>query len=76
VELSNKTNWCSRQVSGYGLFLNEFRRNAQELMEAAQQKNLDAASRAYVQMTFSCVSWAPAPEIRSTPRLSLRGRIS
>ena len=55
VELSNKTNWYSRQVPGYGLFLNEFRRNAQELMESGQQKNLDAASRAYVQMTFSCV---------------------
>jgi hypothetical protein len=34
VELSNKTNWYSRQVSEYELFLNEFRRDAQELMEA------------------------------------------
>jgi cytochrome c556 len=56
VELSSKTNWYSRQVPTYELFLNEFRRNAQELMEAGQQKNLDAASLAYVQMTFSCVS--------------------
>jgi uncharacterized membrane protein len=56
VELSNKTNWYSRQVPEYELFLNEFRRNAQELMEAGQQKNLDAASLAYVQMTLSCVS--------------------
>ena len=56
VELSNKTNWYSRQVPEYELFLNEFRRNAQELMKAGQQKNLDAASLAYVQMTLSCVS--------------------
>ena len=56
VELSNKTNWYSRQVPEYELLLNEFRRNAQELMEAGQQKNLDAASLAYVQMTLSCVS--------------------
>ena len=56
VELSNKTNWYSRQVPEYDLFLNEFRRNAQELKEAGQQKNLDAASLAYVQMTLSCVS--------------------
>lgn len=56
VELSNKTNWYSRQVPEYELFLNEFRRNAQKLMEAGQQKNLDAASLAYVQMTLSCVS--------------------
>jgi hypothetical protein len=56
VKLSNKTNWYSRQVPEYELFLNEFRRNAQELMEAGQQKNLDAASLAYVNMTLSCVS--------------------
>jgi len=56
VELSNKTNWYSRQVPEYELFLNEFRRNAQELMKAGQQKNLDAASLAYGQMTLSCVS--------------------
>ena len=56
VELSNKTNWYSRQVPEYELFLNEFRRNAQELMKAGQQNNLDAASLAYVQMIMSCVS--------------------
>ena len=56
VELSNKTNWYSRQVPEYELFLNEFRRNAEELMEAGKRKNLDAASLAYVQMTLSCVS--------------------
>ena len=56
MELSNKTNWYSRQVPEYELFLNEFRRNAQESREAGRQKNLDAASLAYVQMTLSCVS--------------------
>jgi hypothetical protein len=56
VDLSNKTNWYSRQVPEYELFLNEFRLNAEELMKAAQQKNLNAASLAYVQMTLSCVS--------------------
>lgn len=56
VELSNRTNWFSRQVPEYELFLNEFRRNARQLKEAGQQRNLDAASRAYVQMTLSCVS--------------------
>ena len=56
VELSNKTNWYSRQVPEYELFLNEFRRSAEQLMEAAKRKNLDAASLAYVQMTLSCVS--------------------
>ena len=56
VELSNKTNWYSRQVPEYELFLNEFRRNAQQLMKAGEEKNLDAASVAYGQMTLSCVS--------------------
>jgi cytochrome c556 len=56
VELSNKTNWYSRQVPEYELFLNEFRRNAEQLMDAGKRKNLDAASLAYVQMTLSCVS--------------------
>ena len=56
VELSNKTNWYSRQVPEYELFLNEFRRNAQDLKKAGQQKNLDSASLAFVQMTLSCVS--------------------
>ena len=56
VELSNKTNWYSRQVPEYELFLNEFRRNAQDLVSAGEQKNVDAATLAYVQMTFSCVS--------------------
>ena len=56
VELSNKTNWYSRQVPEYELFLNEFRRRAQEVREAGKQKNLDSASLAYVQMTLSCVS--------------------
>ncbi len=56
VELSNKTNWYSRQVPEYELFLNEFRRNAQDLVSASEQKNLDAATLAYVQITFSCVS--------------------
>lgn len=56
VTLSNKTNWYSRQVPEYELFLNEFRRNAQQLLKAGQQKNVDAASLAYVQMTLSCVS--------------------
>jgi cytochrome c556 len=56
LELSNKTNWYSRQVPEYELFLTEFRRNARELLEAGKQKNLDAASLAYVRMTLSCVS--------------------
>lgn len=56
LQLSNKTNWYSRHVPEYELFFNEFRRNAEDLMKAGQQRNLDAASLAYLQMTLSCVS--------------------
>ena len=56
VELSNRTNWYSRQTPEYDLFLNGFRRNAEGLVKAAADKNLDAASLAFVQLTLSCVS--------------------
>jgi hypothetical protein len=36
------------ELAEYELFLNEFRRNARELMKAGQQKKLDTASLAYV----------------------------
>jgi hypothetical protein len=56
VELSNHTNWYSRQTPEYDLFLNGFRRNAEGLVKAAADKNLDAASLNFVQLTLSCVS--------------------
>lgn len=56
VELSNVTNWYSRQSPEYDLFLNGFRRNAQALAKAAGDKNLDAASLAFVQLTLDCVT--------------------
>jgi hypothetical protein len=56
VELSNVTNWYSRQSPEYDLFLNGFRRNAQALAKSAGDKNLEAASLAFVQLTLDCVS--------------------
>ena len=56
VALSRVTNWYLRQVPEYELLLNEFRRNAEALVKAARQSNIDAASLAYVQITFSCVT--------------------
>jgi hypothetical protein len=54
--LSNVTNWYSRQTPEYELFLNGFRRDAQALAKSAGDKNLDAASLAFVQLTLDCVS--------------------
>ena len=56
VQLSQTTGWYSRQTPEYELFTTEFRRHAQTLVKAAKEKNLDAATGAYMQMTVSCVS--------------------
>jgi hypothetical protein len=56
VILSKTTNWYSRQTPEYDLFVTEFRRQAEALQRAGKEKNVDAASLAYVQMTLSCVS--------------------
>jgi len=56
VQLSQSTGWYSRQTPEYELFTTEFRRHAQSLVKAAKDKNIDAATGAYMQMTVSCVS--------------------
>jgi hypothetical protein len=56
VQLSQTTGWYSRQTPEYELFTTEFRRHAQTLVKAAKDKNIDAATGAYMQMTVSCVS--------------------
>lgn len=56
VKLSKLSGWQARQTPEYELFSQEFRRRAEELVQAAQAKNVDAASIAYAQLTFSCVS--------------------
>ncbi len=55
-KLSQAGGWYSRQTPEYDLLMNEFRRQAESLERAAKQKNLDAATGAYFQMTVSCVS--------------------
>lgn len=56
VLLSKGTGWYTRQTPEYELFTIEFRRHAESLVKAAKDKNLDAATGAYMQMTVSCVS--------------------
>jgi hypothetical protein len=56
VQLSQSTGWYSRQTPEYEMFTLEYRRHAQSLVKAARDKNLDAATGAYMQMTVSCVS--------------------
>jgi hypothetical protein len=56
AQLSRVAGWRARQTPEYELFTNEFRRQAEALENAAAARNLDAATLAYVQMTFSCTS--------------------
>lgn len=56
VRLSHVSSWAARNTPEYELFTMEFRRSAEELVRAAEAKNIDAATVAYTQLTFSCVS--------------------
>ena len=56
VKLSQLGGWRARQTPEYELFSLEFRRHAEALAKAAKSKNIDAATLAYTQLTFSCVS--------------------
>ena len=53
--LSLDANWQVLQTEEYGRLSSEFRRAASELIEAADAKNVDAATLAYLQLTISCV---------------------
>lgn len=53
---SRAAGWAARQSPEYELFTTEFRRAADELARAAEARNIDGATVAYTQMTFSCVS--------------------
>jgi hypothetical protein len=56
VRLSQTGGWAARQSPDYDLFTMEFRRSAEALSAASDAGNIDAATVAYTQMTFSCVS--------------------
>ncbi len=56
VKLSRFSGWHTRQTPEYELFTTEFRRHAEDLVKAAKKENIDAATLAYTQLTFSCVS--------------------
>ena len=55
-KLSQAVAWRARETPQYEVFSAEFRRHADALAKAAKDRNPDAASIAYVQMTLSCVN--------------------
>lgn len=55
-QLSQATGWFARQTPEYELFTAELRRQSDALERAAKNRNIDAATLAYFQLTVSCVS--------------------
>jgi hypothetical protein len=55
VLLSKKAEWMVFKTPKYELRSNEFQRAADDLIQNAKQKNLDAAALSYMDMTMSCV---------------------
>ena len=55
-QLSQSASWQWRQSDDYKLFTSVYRRSADKLFQAAQEKNLDLASLEYFQLTTSCVN--------------------
>ena len=54
--LSHEASWNVLQTEEYLLRSGEFRRTAAALTEAAEEKNLDGAALAYVDLTMKCVN--------------------
>jgi hypothetical protein len=55
IAISKEAEWKVITTPRYELYSNEFRRNADALVGAAKEKNLDAAALSYVDMTLTCV---------------------
>jgi len=55
IEVSKAAEWKVVKTPRYELYSNEFRRNAETMIQNAKAKNLDGATLAYVDMTLTCV---------------------
>ena len=55
VVMSNAAGWQVIQGPAYSQYSAEFRRTASQLSKAADDKNIDRAYLAYVQLTLSCI---------------------
>jgi hypothetical protein len=55
IDLSKQVEWRVLKTPQYEVHSNEFRRNAENMVKAAKDKNLDAAALSYVELTLTCV---------------------
>ena len=53
--LSQQAQWHVLKTPRYETCSNEFRRSVEDLIQKAQDKNLDGAALSYVEMTLACV---------------------
>ena len=69
--MTQETTWQAFQNPDYTQFSNNFRSHANALAKAAKDKNIDAATLAYVRMTMSCVDCHKAVRGRLAAELPL-----
>src|SRR5712692_9294628 len=55
IILSKEAEWKVLKTPRYETYSNDFRRNAEALIQSAKEKNLDAAALAYVDLNLNCV---------------------
>jgi hypothetical protein len=55
ISVSKLAEWRVVRTPTYELYSNEFRRTAETLGRRANEKNLDGAALAYVELTLTCV---------------------
>lgn len=69
VLLSKEAEWKVVKTPRYETYSNDFRRNAEALIQSAKEKNTDAAALAYVDLTLNCVKCHKhVREVRMTRR--------
>ena len=69
IILSKEAEWKVIKTPRYETYSNDFRRNAEALVQSAKEKNLDAAALAYVDLTLNCVKCHKhVREVRMTRR--------
>jgi hypothetical protein len=55
IQVSKETEWKVIKTPQYELFSNDFRRACETVAKQADEKNLDGAALAYVEVTLTCV---------------------
>jgi hypothetical protein len=55
IAISKEAEWKVIKTPRYETHSNDFRREAEDLIKAAKEKNVDAAALAYVDLTLTCV---------------------